>query len=98
MFDWTDALSRLRAHRRTPDDRRGCVRTLRPGQELVLVVSRSCARRAGARRGRSSCASAPCSGSARLDADPRVRREAVVPVFGFDRLPRGVRAVVYRRR
>ena len=24
------------------------------------------------------------------------RREAVVPVFGYDRLPRGIRAVVYR--
>jgi hypothetical protein len=33
----------------------------------------------------------------RLDADPRVRREAVVPVFGYDPLPKGVRAVVYRR-
>ena len=29
--------------------------------------------------------------------DPRLRREAVVPVFGSSRLPRGVRAVVYRR-
>jgi hypothetical protein len=33
----------------------------------------------------------------RLDFDPRMRREAVFPVFGFDRLPKGVRAVVYRR-
>jgi hypothetical protein len=27
-----------------------------------------------------------------------MRREAAFPVFGYDRLPRGIRAVVYRRK
>ena len=33
----------------------------------------------------------------RLNADPRMRRDAAVPIFGFGPLPRGVRTVVYRR-
>ena len=71
--------------------------TLRPGQELVLVVPILRTARWGAPwtklvRKRS------VQFERALDADGRVRREAVVPVFGFDSLPRGVRSIVYRRR
>lgn len=96
MFDWTDALSRLRTTQARPTAR-ALVGTLRPGQELVLVVPVLRTARWGAPwtklvRKRS------VQFERALDADGRVRREAVVPVFGFDRLPRGVRAIVYRRR
>jgi hypothetical protein len=96
VFDWTDATERLKRTRPTPTIDR-LLRTLEPGQELVLVQPIL----------RTSRWQAPWTSlvrrrvvqwERRLDADPRVRREAVVPVFGYDRLPRGVRAVVYRVR
>jgi len=95
MFDWTDALDRLKAARPTPTIDR-LVRTLEPGQELVLIqpllrTARWNAPWTSLVRRRS------VQWERRLDFDPRMRREAVVPVFGFDRLPKGVRAVVYRR-
>ncbi len=94
-FNWTDALARLRAARPGPTIDR-LVGSLSLGQELVLVqpIIRTAEwgapwtslvrRRAG-------------QWEQRLDADPRMRRDAAVPVFGFGPLPRGVRTVVYRR-
>ena len=96
MFDWTDATDRLRAAKPRPTIER-LLRTLRPGQELVLVQPLL----------RTARWNAPWTSLVRrrsvkwervLDKDPRMRREAVVPVFGFDPVPRGVRAVVYRMR
>jgi len=94
VFDWRDALDRLRAARpKATIDR--LVATMRPGQELVLVQPII----------RTYAWDAPWTSLVRrrvaqweraLDGDPRFRREAAVPVFGFGRLPRGVRAVVYR--
>jgi mannosyltransferase len=94
-FDWRDALARYRAAKPTPTTDR-MVRMLRPGEELVLVQPIVRTARWGAPwtalvRRRAA------QWERRLDRDPRLRREAVVPVFGFDPLPRGVRAVVYRR-
>jgi hypothetical protein len=95
VFDWTDALRRLKTARPTPTSDR-MVRTLSAGQELVLIEPILRTGRWGA----------PWTSLVRrrtvqwervLDRDTRLRREAVVPVFGFDPLPRGVRAVVYRR-
>lgn len=95
VFDWTDAHARLKATYPTPTIER-LLRTLRPGQELVLVQPIL----------RTYVWNAPWTElvrrrslqwERRLEADRRVRREAVVPVFGYDRLPRGVRAIVYRR-
>ncbi|HEX8208283.1 MAG TPA: hypothetical protein VF587_19625, partial [Solirubrobacteraceae bacterium] len=95
VMDWRDALEKLRAAKPGPTAR-AAVDSLRPGQELVLVVPIL----------RTASWGAPWTSLVRkrsvqwerkLDADPRVRREAVVPVFGYDRLPKGVRAVVYRR-
>ncbi|HWT93164.1 MAG TPA: glycosyltransferase family 39 protein [Solirubrobacteraceae bacterium] len=96
VFDWTDALDRLNAAkpRATIDS---LLRTLRPGQELVLVqpILRTANWRAP---WTSLVRKRSIQWERRLDADPRVRREAVVPVFGYDRLPRGIRAIVYRVR
>jgi mannosyltransferase len=96
VFDWTDADERLRETYPTPTIDR-LLRTLRPGQELVLVqpILRTYEWNAPWTelvRRRS------LQWERRLQADPRVRREAVVPVFGYDRPPRGVRAIVYRVR
>ena len=96
LFDWTDALERLRAAKPRPTVN-ALLATLRPGQELVLIQPLL----------RTARWNAPWTKLVRkrsvqwervLDGDGRVRREAVVPVFGFDPLPRGVRAVVYRVR
>ena len=95
IFDWRDATERLRAARVGPTADR-MVGTLREGQELVLVLpifrtyewnapwTRLVKRRS-------------IAWERVLDADRRLRREAVVPVFGYDPPPRGVRAVLYRR-
>jgi mannosyltransferase len=95
VFDWTDALDRLWAAKPRPTVD-GLVRELDPGQELVLIVPIL----------RTANWGAPWTSLVRrrtvqweriLDGDRRMRREAVVPVFGYDRLPRGIRAIVYRR-
>ena len=95
VFDWRDAVDRLRAAKPTPTSDK-LIRTLSPGEELVLVQPIIRTARWGAPwtalvRRRAA------QWELRLNADRRLRREAVVPVFGFDPLPRGVRAIVYRR-
>ena len=96
VFDWTNCVERLQNAKPTPTINR-LVRTLQPGQELVLV--QPLLRSAGWEAPWTSLVRRR-SGQweRRLDADPRMRREAVVPVFGYDPIPRGVRAVVYRVR
>ncbi len=95
FFNWNDALDRLEAARPAATIDR-IIPNLSVGEELVLVqpIIRSAnweapwtslVRRRAAQWER------------RLDADPRMRREAAVPIFGFGPLPRGVRTVVYRR-
>jgi hypothetical protein len=88
-------LDRLKVNRPKPTID-NLVRGSSPGQELVLVQPLL---RTG--RWRAPWTSLVRKRSVQwerlLDKDGRMRREAVVPVFGFDRLPRGVRAVVYRR-
>jgi mannosyltransferase len=96
ILDWTNVTERLRETRPTPTIDR-LLRTLRPGQELVLVQPIL-------RTGRwvgpwtKLVRKRAVQWERRLDHDERVRREAVVPVFGYDRLPRGARAIVYRVR
>jgi uncharacterized membrane protein len=95
VFDWRDALDRLRDAKPRPTVNR-IVRTLKEGQELVLVEPILRTARWGA-PWTSLVRKRTVQWERRLDADRRVRREAVVPVFGFDPIPRGIRAVVYRR-
>jgi hypothetical protein len=95
VFDWRDAVDRLKAAKPTPTSDR-LVQMLDPGQELVLVQPIIRTARWGA-PWTALVRKRAAQWERRLDRDPRLRREAVVPVFGFDPLPRGVRAVVYRR-
>ena len=95
VFDWRDALDRLRAAKPRPTINR-IVRTMKPGQELVLVEPILRTAKWGA-PWTSLVRKRTVQWERRLSADRRVRREAVVPVFGFDPIPRGIRAVVYRR-
>ena len=95
VMDWRDALDRLRAAKPRPTAR-AAVSTLSVGEELVLVVPILRTAQWGA-PWTSLVRKRSVQWERRLDADPRVRREAVVPVFGYDRLPKGVRAIVYRR-
>ncbi len=95
VFDWRDATDRLRAAKPGPTAR-AAVDTLAKGEELVLVQPILRTAQWGA-PWTSLVRKRSVQWERRLEADPRVRREAVVPVFGYDRLPRGVRAVVYRR-
>jgi hypothetical protein len=69
---------------------------MKPGQELVLVEPILRTAKWGA-PWTSLVRKRTVQWERRLSADRRVRREAVVPVFGFDPIPRGIRAVVYRR-
>jgi hypothetical protein len=96
VMDWRDALDRLEAAkpRRTA---RAAVDRLSPGQELILVQPILRTARWGA-PWTSLVRKRSVQWERRLDADRRLSREAVVPVFGYDRLPKGVRAIVYRRR
>jgi hypothetical protein len=96
VFDWRDAEPRLAETYAKPTIDR-LVRTLEPGQELVLVQPLLRSGRWGAPwtrlvRRRS------LQWEHQLNEDRRMRREAAFPVFGYDRLPRGIRAVVYRRK
>jgi len=96
VFDWRDAEARLKETYAKPTIDR-LVRTLRPGQELVLIQPLLRSGRWGAPwtklvRRRS------LQWEHQLNNHPAMRREAAFPVFGYDRLPRGIRAVVYRRK
>ncbi|HEV3002230.1 MAG TPA: glycosyltransferase family 39 protein [Solirubrobacteraceae bacterium] len=95
VMDWRDALQRLRAAKPGPTAR-AAVDTLAAGEELVLVQPILRTAQWGA-PWTSLVRKRSVQWERRLEADPRVRREAVVPVFGYDRLPKGVRAIVYRR-
>jgi hypothetical protein len=95
LFDWRDAVARLRATKARPTAR-ALVSTLKVGQDLVLVQPIL----------RTYRWKAPWTALVRkrsfqweraLDGDRRLRRDAVVPVFGYDPVPRGVRTVIYKR-
>jgi hypothetical protein len=95
IMDWRDALDRYRRTWPHPTATR-FIGSLRPGQQLVLVVP--IIRTAGW--------GAPWTRLVRkrsirweqvLDDAPRLQREAAIPHFGHRHLPRGVRVVLYRR-
>ena len=96
VFDWRDALDRLKDARPTPTED-ALVRTLKPGQKLLAIfpIIR------GARWG------APWTSEVRkrsaqwqrvLDRDKRLSRTLAAPVTEGKPLPKGVRAVLYERR
>jgi mannosyltransferase len=96
VFDWRDALSRLRAARPTPTSNR-LIAMLRPGQRIVLVMPII----------RTASWRAPWTKEVRrraaqwervLDRDPRLSRTLDVPELQGRPLPRGVRIVLYERR
>jgi mannosyltransferase len=96
VFDWRDALDRLKDARPTPTED-ALVRTLKPGQKLLAIfpIIR------GARWG------APWTSEVRkrsaqwqrvLDRDKRLSRTLAAPVTEGKPLPKGVRAMLYERR
>ncbi|HEX7297766.1 MAG TPA: glycosyltransferase family 39 protein [Solirubrobacteraceae bacterium] len=96
MFDWRDALKRLRAARPTPTAD-ALVRTLKPGQKLLLIEPIIRTARWGA-----PWTSLVRKRAARwervLDRDRRLSRTLAAPVLEGKPLPKGVRAVLYERR
>ncbi|QEC50075.1 hypothetical protein FSW04_22545 [Baekduia soli] len=96
VFDWRDALPRLKAAgpRRTLDR---LAPEVQPGQHLILIQPIIRTAKWGAPWTAEIRRRAPQWEQA-LDHDPRFQRVAPVPSFGRRPLPRGVRAVVYLRR
>lgn len=95
VFDWRDALSRLRAAY-APETLSRLVATLAPGRRLVLVLPII----------RSARWSAPWTQLVRrrtlewqraADFDPALRRLFTLPRFRPHGLPRGVRTIIYER-
>jgi mannosyltransferase len=96
IFDWRDALDRLKAAKPTPTED-ALVRTLQPGQKLVAIFPIVRTARWGA----------PWTSEVRtrsgqwervLDRDRRLSRTLAAPVLEGGPLPKGVRAVLYERR
>ncbi len=95
VFDWVDALDRLRAARPTRV-LNSYVSSLRPGQTLILTLPII----------RTGSWGAPWTALVRkrsaqwqraADRHPELVRIAAEPRFGNRRLPRGVRTVLYRK-
>jgi len=95
VFDWVDALPRLRAARPTRV-LNSYVSSLRPGQTLILTLPII----------RTGSWNAPWTSLVRkrsaqwqraADRHPELVRIAAEPRFGNRRLPRGVRTVLYRK-
>jgi mannosyltransferase len=95
LFDWRDALDRLRAAKPTPTAD-ALVRTLQPGQKLLLIEPIIRTARWGA-----PWTSLVRKRAARweqvLDRDRRLSRTLAAPVLEGKPLPKGVRAVLYER-
>ena len=95
VMDWRDALDRYRTSWPRPTATR-FIATLRPGQQLVLVVPIVRTARWGA-----PWTKLVKSRSKRweyvLDHAPRLRREIVIPHFGKRHPSKGVRVILYRR-
>jgi hypothetical protein len=96
VMDWRDALARLKAAGPKRTERK-LLRTMHPGQRLLLVEPIL----------RTAHWGAPWTKLVKrrtvqwehaLDGDPRLERTLTAPVFGYDPLPHGVRAVVYTMR
>jgi mannosyltransferase len=96
VFDWRDALDRLKAAKPTPTED-ALVRTLKPGEKILAIFPIIRTARWGARwtkevRKRSA------QWQRVLDRDKRLSRTLAAPITEGKPLPRGVRAVLYERR
>ncbi|HEU4978873.1 MAG TPA: glycosyltransferase family 39 protein [Solirubrobacteraceae bacterium] len=96
VMNWVDALDRLKAAGPKRTERK-LLKTMRPGQRLLLVQPILRTARWGApwtklvkRRS--------VQWEHALDGDPRLERTLTAPVFGYGPLPHGVRAIVYTMR
>jgi len=96
VFDWRDALDRLKAAKPTPTEN-AFVRTLKPGQKLLLIQPIIRTARWGA-PWTSEVRKRAAQWERVLDDDKRLSRTLAAPVLEGKPLPKGVRAVLYERR
>lgn len=96
VFDWRDASDRLGAIGPVTV-LRTVTPSLRPGQRLIVVQPIVRSGRWGA-PWTSLVRKRAAQWQQTLDHDPRYRKVDQVPEFGYRRLPKGVRAVVYEKR
>jgi mannosyltransferase len=96
VFDWRDALDRLKAARPTPTED-ALVATLKPGQKLLAIFPIIRTARWGA-PWTSEVRKRSAQWQRVLDRDKRLSRTLAVPVTEGKPLPKGVRAVLYERR
>jgi hypothetical protein len=97
VMDWRDALDRLKAARPSQVEDR-LVRSLRPGQALILVQPILRAYYAWRAPWTAEVKKRAIQWERVLQHDPRLRRVEALPRFGLSQPPRGVRVVLYRRR
>jgi hypothetical protein len=98
VFDWRDALDRLKDAKPTPTER-ALVRTLQPGQKILAIFPIIRTARWGA-PWTSEVRKRSAQWQRVLDRDKRLSRTLAVPVTVSEGrpLPKGVRAVLYERR
>jgi hypothetical protein len=94
VMDWRDALHKLKYTRPTPTAD-ALIRSLRPGQALILVepLLRPYTWRAPWTR---LVKKRTLQWERVLERDHRLRRVELLPKFGLKSPPRGVRAIIYR--
>jgi mannosyltransferase len=96
VFDWRDALDRLKAAKPTPTED-ALVRTLQPGQKILAIFPIIRTARWGA-PWTSEVRQRSAQWQRVLDRDHRLSRTLATPVTEGRPLPKGVRAVLYERR
>jgi hypothetical protein len=96
IFDWRNALDRLRAAKPTPTADR-LIRMLQPGQKILLIEPIIRTARWGA-PWTSEVRKRAAQWERVLDRDKRLSRTLATPVLEGKPLPKGVRAVLYERK
>jgi mannosyltransferase len=96
VFDWRDALDRLKAAKPTPTED-ALVRSLQPGQKILAIFPIIRTARWGA-PWTSEVRQRSAQWQRVLDRDGRLSRTLATPVTEGRPLPKGVRAVLYERK
>ena len=96
VFDWRDALDRLKAAKPTPTED-ALVATLKPGQKILAIFPIIRTARWGA-PWTSEVRKRSAQWQRVLDRDKRLSRTLAAPVTEGRPLPKGVRAVLYERK